>query len=61
MSGQLIKSIDFEYSQALQVLDLAKKEALSPYIASLLGIIFSRSENQNCLQDIREWLCLKYT
>ncbi len=56
MSGQLIKSIDFEYSQALQVLDLAKKEALSPYIASLLGIIFSRSENQNCLQDIREWL-----
>jgi len=56
MSGQLSKSIVYEYAQALQVLDLAKKEALSPYVASLLAIIFSRSENQNCLGDLREWL-----
>ena len=56
MSGQLSKRIVFEYAQALQVLDLAKKEALSPYVASLLAIIFSRSENQNCLGDLREWL-----
>jgi hypothetical protein len=56
MSGQLSKSIVYEYAQALQVLDLAKKEALSPYVASLLAIIFSRSENRNCLGDIREWL-----
>lgn len=56
MSGQLSKSIVNEYAQALQVLDLAKKEALSPYVASLLAIIFSRSENQNCLGELREWL-----
>lgn len=56
MSGQLSKSIVYEYAQALQVLDLAKKEGLSPYVASLLAIIFSRSENQNCLGDLREWL-----
>lgn len=56
MSGQLSKSIVYEYAQALQVLDLAKKEVLSPYVASLLAIIFSRSENQNCLGDLREWL-----
>lgn len=56
MSGQLSKSIVYEYAQALQVLELAKKEALSPYVVSLLAIIFGRLENRNCLGDIREWL-----
>ena len=56
MSGKLTKGLVYEYAQALQVLDLAKREALSPYVACLLGTIFNRSEKQNCLEDIREWL-----
>ena len=56
MSGKLHKSMVYEYAQALQVLDLVKREALSPYVASLLAIIFNHSEKQNCLEEIREWL-----
>lgn len=56
MSGKLYKSTIYEYAQALQVLELVKVEALSPYLASLLAIIFKHSEKQNCLEEIREWL-----
>jgi hypothetical protein len=56
MNGKLSRTLVYEYSQALQVLDLLKNEALTPYVASQLAIIFIRSEKQDNLTDILEWL-----